>query len=178
MLFVHDREEPQAYWMKNTHIPLDILFFDNARRLVSQQRDVPPCSLGDALPAVSERGACALRARTQCRTGRKTPPAGRRAIDDRSARRSQRTECSALAGLARHDARRRLRDHARRIYTSRLEFTGDGWMTTRLPLLATALLIARDEYPAARCRIFTTRCCRATPNTCVGEVEAIDAAGR
>ena len=50
MLFVHDREAPQAYWMKNTHIPLDILYFDNARRLVSQQRDVPPCSLGDACP--------------------------------------------------------------------------------------------------------------------------------
>jgi len=50
MLFIHDREEPQAYWMKNTHIPLDILYFDNARRLVSQQRDVPPCSLGDACP--------------------------------------------------------------------------------------------------------------------------------
>ncbi|MFL6591970.1 MAG: DUF192 domain-containing protein [Luteimonas sp.] len=50
MLFVHDREEPQAYWMKNTYIPLDILYFDNAHRLVSQQRDVPPCSLGDACP--------------------------------------------------------------------------------------------------------------------------------
>jgi uncharacterized membrane protein (UPF0127 family) len=36
--------------MKNTHIPLDILFFDDARRLVTQQRDVPPCSLGDACP--------------------------------------------------------------------------------------------------------------------------------
>ena len=50
MLFVHDRQEPQAYWMKNTRIPLDILYFDNARKLVSQQRDVPPCSLGDACP--------------------------------------------------------------------------------------------------------------------------------
>ena len=50
MLFIHEREEPQSYWMKNTHIPLDILYFDNARRLVSQQRDVPPCSLGDACP--------------------------------------------------------------------------------------------------------------------------------
>lgn len=50
MLFIHDREEPQAYWMKNTRIPLDILYFDNARRLVSQQRDVPPCTLGDACP--------------------------------------------------------------------------------------------------------------------------------
>jgi uncharacterized membrane protein (UPF0127 family) len=50
MLFVHEREEPLAYWMKNTRIPLDILYFDNAHRLVSQQRDVPPCSLGDACP--------------------------------------------------------------------------------------------------------------------------------
>ncbi len=51
MLFVHDREEPQAYWMKNTRIALDILYFDNGLRLVSQQRDVPPCSAGNACPA-------------------------------------------------------------------------------------------------------------------------------
>lgn len=51
MLFVHDREEPQAYWMKNTRIPLDILYFDSQRRLVAQQRDVPPCSAGDACPS-------------------------------------------------------------------------------------------------------------------------------
>ena len=51
MLFVHEREEPQAYWMKNTRIPLDILYFDNERRLVSQRRDVPPCTLGDRCPS-------------------------------------------------------------------------------------------------------------------------------
>lgn len=50
MLFVHDREEPQAYWMKNTRIALDILYFDSSRKLVSQQRDVPPCTLGDRCP--------------------------------------------------------------------------------------------------------------------------------
>ncbi|MCW0206080.1 MAG: DUF192 domain-containing protein [Achromobacter sp.] len=50
MLFIHDAQEPQAYWMKNTKIALDILYFDNDRKLVSQQRDVPPCSLGDACP--------------------------------------------------------------------------------------------------------------------------------
>ena len=50
MLFIHDREEPQSYWMKNTRIPLDILYFDDSRILVAQQRDVPPCSLGDACP--------------------------------------------------------------------------------------------------------------------------------
>ncbi|ODU49256.1 MAG: ACR family protein [Lysobacteraceae bacterium SCN 69-48] len=51
MLFVHDTQEPQAYWMKNTRIALDILYFDNDRKLVAQQRDVPPCSLGDACPS-------------------------------------------------------------------------------------------------------------------------------
>jgi hypothetical protein len=47
MLFIHRRQERLAYWMKNTRIPLDILYFDEERKLVSQQRDVPPCSLGD-----------------------------------------------------------------------------------------------------------------------------------
>ena len=35
MLFLHDVEEPLAYWMKNTRIPLDIFYFDSQRRLVS-----------------------------------------------------------------------------------------------------------------------------------------------
>lgn len=51
MLFVHDRQEPLAYWMKNTRIPLDILYFDDGLKLVAQQRDVPPCTLGDACPS-------------------------------------------------------------------------------------------------------------------------------
>lgn len=51
MLFIHEREEPQAYWMKNTKIPLDILYFDTARKLVAQRRNTPPCSAGDACPS-------------------------------------------------------------------------------------------------------------------------------
>lgn len=51
MLFIHEREQPLAYWMKNTKIPLDILYFDDERVLVSQQRDVPPCSLGNSCPS-------------------------------------------------------------------------------------------------------------------------------
>lgn len=43
MLFVFPRIGPQAFWMKNTLIPLDILYFDTERRLVSMQLDVPPC---------------------------------------------------------------------------------------------------------------------------------------
>lgn len=51
MLFIHESESPQAYWMKNTRIPLDILYFDDDRKLVSQQRGVPPCSAGNNCPS-------------------------------------------------------------------------------------------------------------------------------
>ncbi len=50
MLFIHEDTQNLAYWMKNTRIPLDILYFDEQRRLVSQQRNVPPCSAGDRCP--------------------------------------------------------------------------------------------------------------------------------
>jgi hypothetical protein len=43
MLFVFPHTGPQAFWMKNTLIPLDILYFDAERRLVSMQLEVPPC---------------------------------------------------------------------------------------------------------------------------------------
>jgi uncharacterized membrane protein (UPF0127 family) len=56
MIFIHDTEEPQAYWMKNTKIPLDILYFDHARKLVSAQQRVPPCSLGDKCPPFASEG--------------------------------------------------------------------------------------------------------------------------
>lgn len=56
MLFLHDREQPLAYWMKNTRIPLDIFYFDSQRRLVSVSRNVPPCSLGDRCPPYPSAG--------------------------------------------------------------------------------------------------------------------------
>lgn len=55
MFFIHEREERLAYWMKNTRIPLDILYFDASLQLVSQQRNVPPCSLGDRCPPYPSR---------------------------------------------------------------------------------------------------------------------------
>ncbi|HEX5756183.1 MAG TPA: DUF192 domain-containing protein [Arenimonas sp.] len=55
MLFVYEREQPLAFWMKNTRIPLDILFFDQERRLVSILKRVPPCSLGDRCPSYPSR---------------------------------------------------------------------------------------------------------------------------
>lgn len=56
MLFVHEGEAPLAYWMKNTKIPLDILYFDAERRLVSIQRGVPTCAAGDRCPNYPSRG--------------------------------------------------------------------------------------------------------------------------
>ncbi|HVJ61320.1 MAG TPA: DUF192 domain-containing protein [Tahibacter sp.] len=43
MLFTFPDEAPLAFWMKNTLIPLDILFFDKQMRLVSVQQNVQPC---------------------------------------------------------------------------------------------------------------------------------------
>lgn len=43
MLFVFADDEPREFWMKNTHIPLDMLFFDAAGKLVALQRDAQPC---------------------------------------------------------------------------------------------------------------------------------------
>ena len=56
MLFLHDVEEPLAYWMKNTRIPLDIFYFDSQRKLVSVSRGVPSCSLGDRCPPYPSAG--------------------------------------------------------------------------------------------------------------------------
>ena len=57
MLFVHSVEAPQVYWMKNTRMALDILYFNRARKLVSQQRNVPPCRLGDQCPLYPSQAA-------------------------------------------------------------------------------------------------------------------------
>jgi len=43
MLFFFPDDEPRAFWMKNTLIPLDILYFDGARKLVSMQLNAQPC---------------------------------------------------------------------------------------------------------------------------------------
>lgn len=44
MLFVFPQEAPQAFWMKNTKIALDMLFFDHAGTLIALHERVPPCT--------------------------------------------------------------------------------------------------------------------------------------
>ena len=43
MLFVYPRARIRVFWMKDTLIPLDILFFDAHKRLVNVSADTPPC---------------------------------------------------------------------------------------------------------------------------------------
>lgn len=43
MLFVFDDDREREFWMKNTLIPLDILFFDAKGRLIAMQLNAQPC---------------------------------------------------------------------------------------------------------------------------------------
>lgn len=43
MLFIFQQAQPYAFWMKNTLIPLDIIWMDHARRVVHIEKNVPPC---------------------------------------------------------------------------------------------------------------------------------------
>jgi uncharacterized membrane protein (UPF0127 family) len=55
MLFVFDDEYPRSFWMKNTPLSLDILFFDAEGRWVSSQLSTTPFStksLPSGLPAL------------------------------------------------------------------------------------------------------------------------------
>jgi len=43
MIFIFPDEAPRRFWMKNTRIPLDIMYFDKDLRMVSISADTPPC---------------------------------------------------------------------------------------------------------------------------------------
>jgi len=58
MLFVFEEEDIHSFWMKNTLIPLDILWLDENKRIVHIEEHVPPCkadpcpSYGPSMPAL------------------------------------------------------------------------------------------------------------------------------
>jgi uncharacterized membrane protein (UPF0127 family) len=54
MLFVFDGEAVHSFWMKNTLVPLDMLWLDGDRRIVHIERDVPPCK-ADPCPSYGPR---------------------------------------------------------------------------------------------------------------------------
>lgn len=43
MLFFFLEEEEHGFWMKNTLIPLDMIWIDRNRKIVHIKNDVPPC---------------------------------------------------------------------------------------------------------------------------------------
>ncbi len=43
MLFPYSNEEPRTFWMKNTLIPLDMIFVDSSSEIVEIKENVPPC---------------------------------------------------------------------------------------------------------------------------------------
>ncbi|MCX7966226.1 MAG: DUF192 domain-containing protein [Syntrophorhabdaceae bacterium] len=42
MLFIHSDDEIRHYWMKNTYIPLDLIFIDSGMTVVDIYRDAKP----------------------------------------------------------------------------------------------------------------------------------------
>lgn len=44
MLFIFQREEPQSFWMKNTIIPLDIIYVNSKREIVKIYKNTTPFS--------------------------------------------------------------------------------------------------------------------------------------
>ncbi|MCP5419266.1 MAG: DUF192 domain-containing protein [Gammaproteobacteria bacterium] len=56
MLFIQPIPGPATFWMKNTYIPLDLLYFDNERRLLEIHAQAPPCS-ADPCPVYASQTA-------------------------------------------------------------------------------------------------------------------------
>ncbi|MDQ3851738.1 MAG: DUF192 domain-containing protein [Thermoproteota archaeon] len=47
MLFTFNEEEPRRFWMKNTLIPLDMIFVDSSSKIIDIKENVPPCKQED-----------------------------------------------------------------------------------------------------------------------------------
>ena len=47
MLFVFPRDDVFSFWMKNTRIPLDMIWVDANKRIVGIRENVPPCKVED-----------------------------------------------------------------------------------------------------------------------------------
>jgi uncharacterized membrane protein (UPF0127 family) len=55
MLFVFDQPAPHHFWMKNTMIPLDMIWMDEAGKVTFVSADTPPCK-ADPCPTYGPDG--------------------------------------------------------------------------------------------------------------------------
>ena len=53
MLFIFDRPEPQSFWMHNTSIPLDIMYVDANKKIISIAANTEPYS-DEAVPSLGD----------------------------------------------------------------------------------------------------------------------------
>ena len=56
MLFAFDDPGPHYFWMKNTLVPLDMIWLDDAFGVLFVQPWAAPCKAGDACPPYGPRG--------------------------------------------------------------------------------------------------------------------------
>ena len=56
MLFIFPGEQVRGFWMKNTRIPLDILYFDRDLALVSGVENARPCAPSGRCPTLPSQG--------------------------------------------------------------------------------------------------------------------------
>ena len=57
MLFVYNKEDCYPFWMKNTKIPLDIIWMDKERKVVFIKNNASPCGLTKCTPIYPNRKA-------------------------------------------------------------------------------------------------------------------------
>jgi hypothetical protein len=69
MLFLFEREETQAFWMKNTEISLDMLFLSADGRIVDLHREAVPLSTRSIASAAPARAVLEVPGGTAARLG-------------------------------------------------------------------------------------------------------------
>ena len=72
MLFVFETNAMRSFWMKNTLIPLDMLFFDNRGQLVNAVENIPPQTLDSRRSAAPARYVLEMKGGSVARLGIKS----------------------------------------------------------------------------------------------------------